>query len=145
MLAPAQFSKHTPPFGRVDPGAQGQGEPPANKILLYKPTPRSNFCLLAPIQFFTIQGFSDGVTIGGTPGGQHLGSPPCSVLSPGEMRSPRQILGFDGLCEPGSRPPDIHTYTHTHIHTYTLSSLYSRLTIHYFDNLTLSSVCHPFN
>jgi hypothetical protein len=29
----------------------------------------------------------------GTPGGQHLGSPPGSVPSQGEMRSPRQILG----------------------------------------------------
>ncbi len=48
--------------------ALGWGEPPANKIFLYKPTPRSNFCLLAPTQFFTLQDFSDEVTIGGTPG-----------------------------------------------------------------------------
>jgi hypothetical protein len=72
--------------------APGLGEPPVNKILLYIPTPRSNFCLLAPVQFFTLQGFQI-VTKGGTPGGQHFGSPPGSVPSPGEMRSPRQILG----------------------------------------------------
>jgi hypothetical protein len=31
--------------------ALGWGEPPTNKIFIYKPTPRSNFCLLAPAQF----------------------------------------------------------------------------------------------
>ncbi len=71
--------------------APGLGVPPTNKILHGKPTPRSNFCLLASAQFFTLQGFSDGVTIGGTPRGQHLGSPPGSGLSQGEMRSPCQI------------------------------------------------------
>jgi hypothetical protein len=73
--------------------APGLGEPPTNKILHGKPTSRSNFCLLAPTQFLTLQGFSDGVTISGTPGGQHLGSPPGSVPSQGEMRSPCQISG----------------------------------------------------
>ena len=73
--------------------ARGWGEPPTNKILQDKPTPRSNFCLLAPAQFLTLQGISDGVSMGGTPGGQHFGSPPGSVPSPGEMRSPRQISG----------------------------------------------------
>jgi hypothetical protein len=73
--------------------AWGWGELPTNKIFIYKPKPRSNFCLLAPAQFFTVQGFSDRVTTGGTPGGQHLGSPPGLVPSQGEMRSLRQILG----------------------------------------------------
>ncbi len=31
--------------------ALGWGEPPTNKIFIFKPTPRSNFCLLAPAQF----------------------------------------------------------------------------------------------
>jgi len=31
--------------------ALGWGEPPTNKKFIYKPTPRSNFCLLAPAQF----------------------------------------------------------------------------------------------
>ena len=75
-------------------GARGWSEPPTNKILSYKPTPRSNFCLLAPAQFFTLQGISDGVTKGGIPGGRHFGSPPSLVPSPGEMRSPRQISGW---------------------------------------------------
>ncbi len=73
--------------------ALGLGEPPTNKILHGKPTPWSNFCLLAPAQFFTLQSFSDGATIGGTPGGQHWGSPPGSVPSQVEMRSPCQISG----------------------------------------------------
>ena len=55
--------------------APGLGEPPTNKILHGKPTPRSSFCLLAPAQFFTLQGISDGVTIRGTPGGQNFWLP----------------------------------------------------------------------
>ncbi len=102
--------------------APGLGEPPTNKILHGKPTPRSNFCLLAPTQFFTLQGFSDGVTKGGTPGGQHLGSAPGSVPSQGEMKSPRQILGW--LVGWVRRQAAGHTHTHTHTHF--LSSLYSR-------------------
>ena len=74
--------------------AQGLGEPPINNILLYKPTPRSNFCLLAPAQFLTIQGFFRRGHYRGYPGGQHFGLPPGSVPSQGEMRSPRQILGW---------------------------------------------------
>jgi hypothetical protein len=74
--------------------ARGWGEPPTNKILQRKPTPRSNFCLLAPAQFIIRQGISDGVSMGGTPGGWHFGLPPGSVLSPGEMKSPRQISGW---------------------------------------------------
>jgi hypothetical protein len=31
--------------------ALGWGEPPTNKIFIFKPTSRSNFCLLAPTQF----------------------------------------------------------------------------------------------
>jgi hypothetical protein len=73
--------------------APGLGEPPKNKILHGKPTLKSNFCLLAPGKFLTLQGISDGVRMGGTPGGQHFGSPPGSVPSLGEMRSPCQILG----------------------------------------------------
>ena len=73
--------------------APGLGEPPKNKILHSKPTLKSNFCLLAPAQFLTLQGISDGVSMGGTPGGRHFGLPPGSVPSPCEMRSPRQILG----------------------------------------------------
>ncbi len=45
-----------------------KGEPHENKILLRKPTLKSNFCLLAPTQLFTLQGFSDGVIIGVPPG-----------------------------------------------------------------------------
>ena len=92
LLALVKFTKHIPPLGRVL-WTPGLGEPPTNKILHGKPTPKSNFCLLAPAQFFTLQGISDRVSMGGTPGGQHLGSPPGSVLSQGEMRSPRQISG----------------------------------------------------
>jgi hypothetical protein len=73
--------------------APGLGEPPKNKILHSKPTLKSNFCLLAPAQFLTLQGISDRVSMGGTPGSQHFGSPPGSVPSPGEMRSPCQISG----------------------------------------------------
>jgi hypothetical protein len=96
--------------------ARGWGEPPTNKILLCKPTPRSNFCLLAPAQFLTLQGFSDVFTIGGTPGGQHFGSPPGSVPSPGEMRRPRQILGWWLVWV--RRQAAGHTHTHTYIHTF---------------------------
>jgi hypothetical protein len=73
--------------------APGLGEPPKNKNVYCKPTPKSNFCLLVPAQFLTLQGISDGVGMGGTPGGRQFGSPPGSVPSPGEMRSPCQILG----------------------------------------------------
>ena len=73
--------------------APGLGEPPKNKILPGKPTPKSNFCLLVPAQSLILQGISDRVSVGGTPGGRHFGSPPGLVPSPGEMRSPRQILG----------------------------------------------------
>ncbi len=71
--------------------ALGWGEPPTNKIFIHKPTPRSNFCWLAPAQFLTLQGigtpYSDPIPLGG----QHLGLPPSLVPSQGEMRSPRQI------------------------------------------------------
>jgi hypothetical protein len=100
--------------------APGLGEPPTNKILHGKPTPRSNFCLLAPAQFFTLQGFSDRVTMGGTPGGQYLGSPPGSVPSQGEMRSPCQISGWlvVWVRRQAAGHTHIHTYTHTHFHLY---------------------------
>ncbi len=75
-------------------GPQVWVSPPTNKILHGKPTPRSNFYLLAPAQFFTLQGFSDGITIGGIPRGQHLGTPPGSAPSQGEMRNPCQISGW---------------------------------------------------
>jgi hypothetical protein len=55
LLTPAQFSKHTPPFGRVDPGGPGSGWAPSNKKILYKPIPRRNFCLLAPAQFYKFE------------------------------------------------------------------------------------------
>jgi hypothetical protein len=93
LLAPAQFSKHTPLFGRVDPVGPRNGWAPHKWNFTWQTHPRSNFCFLAPTQFFTLQGFSDGVTIGGTPRGQHFGSSPGSVLSQGEMRSPCQISG----------------------------------------------------
>jgi hypothetical protein len=44
---------------------------------------------------------------------QHLGSPPSLVLSPSEMRSP-----MPNLCGSSGRPPDTHTYIHTHFHLY---------------------------
>ncbi len=96
LLAPAQFSKHTPPFGRVDPGAQGQGEPPANKILLYKPTlgvPPGLTFMVAP-------------WLGAEPGWNEEPTPNFGVM------------GCVGLAA-GHR-----TYIHTHTHT--LSSLYRR-------------------
>ena len=52
--------------------APGLGEPPTNKILHGKPTPRSNFCLLAPAQFFTLQGFRR-CHYGGYPRGSTFG------------------------------------------------------------------------
>jgi hypothetical protein len=110
LLAPTQFLKHTAPFGRVDPVGPGSGWTPINKIFIHKSTPRSNFCLLAPAQLFTLQGFLDGVTIGGTPGDKHLGSPPGSALSQVEMRSPCQISGW--------WLTHTHTHTHTHFHLY---------------------------
>jgi hypothetical protein len=98
--------------------AQGKGEPPENKILPGKCTPKSNFCLLAPAQFLTLQGISDGVSMGCTPGGWHFGSSPGSMPSPGEMRSPCQISG--GWVVWARRQAAGHTHTHT------LSSLYIR-------------------
>ena len=98
--------------------APGLGEPPTNKILHCKPTPRSNFCLLAPAQFLTLQGFSDGVTIGGSPGGQHFGSPPGSVPSQGEMRSPRQISGWWLVWVRRQAAGHTHTHIHTYTHTF---------------------------
>jgi hypothetical protein len=98
--------------------ALGGGEPTTNKICIHKPTPRSNFCLLAPTQLFTLQGISDGVSMEGTPGGQHLGSPPGSVPSQGEMRSPCQISGW-WL---------VWVQRQAAGHTHTLSSLYRRFT-----------------
>jgi len=87
-----------------------------NKILPAKPTPRSNFCLRASAQFFTLQGMSNGVTMQGTPGANIWGSPYCLVSRPGEMRSPLQI---SGACGSGWGQPDRRTYT--------LSSLCLRL------------------
>jgi hypothetical protein len=79
--------------------------------------------LLAPTQFFTLQGFSDGVTIGGTLGGQHLGLHPGSVPSQGEIEEPMPNFGVMACVGPAAgRRTHIHTHTHTHI----LSSLYSR-------------------
>ena len=123
LLAPPNSQSIHPHFVGWTLRARDQGEPPTNKICMHKPTPRSNFCLLAPTQFFTLQGFSDGVTIGGTPGGQHLRLPTGSVPSPGEMRSPRQILGWWLVWV--RRQAAGHTHIHTYTHTYTLSSLYS--------------------
>ncbi len=102
-------------------GAQGQGEPPANKILLKKPIPRSKFCLLSPAQFFILQEISDGVTIGVPLGADIWGRPLARCRARVKWGAHAKFWG-DGLCRSGGRPPDIHTY----IHTYTLSSLYYR-------------------
>ncbi len=90
LLAPVQFSKHTPHLVGWTLRAPGLGEPPTNKILLNKPTPRSFFAgphsILYPSGFFRrghYRGYPQGSTFWVTP-----------VPSPGEMRSPRQILGW---------------------------------------------------
>jgi hypothetical protein len=62
--------------------ALGWGEPPSNKILPGKPTPKSNFCLLAPAQFCTLQGFSDG-HYGVYPWGATFGVAPWLGAEPG--------------------------------------------------------------
>ncbi len=99
--------------------ALGWGEPPTNKIFIYKPTPRSNFCLLAPAQFskhsppqikFYMANPPRGATIVCWP-------PPNSLPFRGFHF---RVIGCVGPAA-GRR-----TYTHTHIHTYTLSSLYRR-------------------
>jgi hypothetical protein len=73
-------------------GARGWGELPTNKILPYIPTPRSKFCLLAPAKLFTLQGISNGVTMGVPMGADIWGRPLAWLVpSPGEIRSPRQI------------------------------------------------------
>ncbi len=64
-------------------GPRVKGEPPRNKILPCKPTPKSNFCLLAPTQFLTLQGISDGVSMGGTPGGLTFWVTPWLGAEPG--------------------------------------------------------------
>ncbi len=96
--------------------APGWVETPRNKILPSKPTPTNHFCLLAPNQFLTLQGISDEVSMGGTPGGWHFWSPPGSVPSPGEMRSPCQISGWWLVW--ARRQAAGHTYKHTHTHTF---------------------------
>jgi hypothetical protein len=72
-------------------GAQGQGKPLENKILLYKPIPRSNFCLLVPTQLLILQRISDGVTIG-VPLGLTFGVASWLLIRV-EIRIPCQILG----------------------------------------------------
>jgi hypothetical protein len=114
---------------------QAQGEPPTNKICMHKPTLRSNFCLLAPAQFFTLWGFSDGVTIGGTPGVKIWGRPLARCWARVKWGAHAKFRG-DGLCGSGGSPPDTHTHTHTpshththtpsHTHTHILSPLYIR-------------------
>jgi hypothetical protein len=94
--------------------AQGCGGPPTNKILLSKPTPRSNFCLLAPAQSLTLQWISDRVTLGCTPGGQHWGRPLAWFQARVKWGAHAKFWG-DWLCRSGGRPPDIHTYIHTFI------------------------------
>ncbi len=79
-------------------------------------TPFVNFCLLALAQLYILQGISDGVSMGGTPGGRHFGLPPGLVPSPGEMRSPRQISGWWLVWV--RRQAAGHTHTHTHFHLY---------------------------
>ncbi len=111
--------------------ALGWGEPPTNKFFIYKPTPRSNFCLLAPAQFFTLQGFSDGVTIVGTPGGKHLGQ--------GKMRSPRQISGWWLVWV--RRQAAGHTYTHTHTHTHTHTYIHTHFHLYIGDFMYRILVC----
>jgi hypothetical protein len=103
LLALAQFSKHTPPLGRVDPAGLGLRWAPTNKILLGKPTPRSNFCLLAPAQFFTLQGISERVTTGGTPRGRCREGVKWGAYA--------KLIG-ERLCESGG----LHTHTNTHIY-----------------------------
>ncbi len=120
LLAPAQFSKHTAPFGRVDPVGPGLGWAPTNKILHGKPTLRSNFFLLAPVQFFILQGFSDGVTIGGTPGGQHLWEP---MPNFGVMACVGPAAGR-------------RTYTHTHTFIFILQMIWNYIDMLYFEIIT---------
>jgi hypothetical protein len=50
-MAPAQFSKQKPQMVGWTQGTPGWSEPPTNKILQGKLTPRTDFCLLAPAQF----------------------------------------------------------------------------------------------
>jgi hypothetical protein len=88
LLAPAQFSKHTPHLVGWTLRVPGLGEPPTNKILHGKPTPRSKYCLLAPTQFFTLQGFSEG-SLWGLPPGVNIWGRPLA-----RCRSPCQISGW---------------------------------------------------
>ncbi len=120
LLAPAQFSKHTPPFGRVDLGGPGSVWAPANKILLYKPIPRSNFCSLAPAQFLILQGISDGVTIA-VPLGAYIWGHPWLGAEPGWNEEPMPNFGVMACVGPAAG-----CRTHIHTHTHILSSLYSR-------------------
>jgi hypothetical protein len=58
------------------PCGPGVGVSPPKYNFPSKPTLRSNFCLLDLTLLLTLQGISDGVTVRGTPGGCHFGSPP---------------------------------------------------------------------
>jgi hypothetical protein len=89
--------------------ALGWGEPPTNKILIYKPTPRSNFCFLAPAQFFTLQGFSDWVNIGVPPRGSTFGVAPWLGAEPGQNEEPMPNFG-------------VMAHTHTYFHLYIIDS-----------------------
>ena len=123
--------------------APGLGEPPTNKILHGKPTPRSNFCLLAPTQFFTLQGFSDGVTVGGTPGVNIWVRPLARCRARVKWGAHAKFWG-DGLCGSGGRPPDTHThthtYTHTHFHLYIVDSRFHVLCEHIAYQITCTAV-----
>ncbi len=128
------------------------GEPPTNKIFIYKPTPRSNFCLLAPPNSQSIHPHLVGWTLR-APG---LGEPPTNKIlhcKPTTRRNfcllpPQPILLPFRVFQTGSLGSTfggcplarcrarvkwgthakfwgdtyIHTHTHTHFHLYIVDS-----------------------
>ncbi len=61
---------------------------------------------------------------GAVGGGQHFGSPPSLVPSPGEMRSSRGVIACVSPAACGRTPDTYIVYTRTHFHLYTY--VYSR-------------------
>ncbi len=94
FVGPSQFSKHTPPFGRVDPTGPRFWWAPRKYNFTIQTHPEEQILFAGPRPILYSSGFFRWGHYRGYPGDQHLGSPPGSVPSPGEMRSPCQISGW---------------------------------------------------
>jgi hypothetical protein len=115
LLSPAQFSKHTPPFGRVDPRGPWSGWAPRNKNFTIQTHPEEQLLFAGPRLILNPSGFFRWGHYRGYPRGPTFGVTPWLGAEPGWNDEPMPNFRVIGCVGPAAGR---RTYTHTHIHTF---------------------------